>query len=244
VRPFYGEFAWAYDRLIERPVESESEALVRSLARRGVRPPAQVLDVGCGTGRYAIELARRGYDVRGIDRSPAMIDEARKLPLSFEVADFLGWRGRDLVDAVLCRGVLNDLIEEQERRAAFAAFARMLRGDGVLILDVREWQATAARKSAEPVFEKTVDTPRGRLTFRSVTELDADTCTLRVQERHVLRSEGQETVATFRFIMKCWSRDEVMGHLSQAGFGAVELEPAADRLAVIARREARIECEP
>jgi hypothetical protein len=77
-----------------------------------------------------------------------------------------------------------------------------------------------------------------------VTELGADTRTLLIHERHVLESEGQETVAAFRFIMKCWSRDEVMGHLSRAGFGVVELEPAADRLAVIARREARIECEP
>jgi SAM-dependent methyltransferase len=40
-------------------------------------PPAAVLDAGCGTGRVAIELARRGYDVVGIDVEPGMLDTAR-----------------------------------------------------------------------------------------------------------------------------------------------------------------------
>ena len=38
----------------------------------------QVLDVGCGTGRHAIELARRGYAVTGVDFSRAQLDRARQ----------------------------------------------------------------------------------------------------------------------------------------------------------------------
>jgi ubiquinone/menaquinone biosynthesis C-methylase UbiE len=40
-------------------------------------PPARVLDAGCGTGRVAIELARRGYDTVGIDVESSMLDAAR-----------------------------------------------------------------------------------------------------------------------------------------------------------------------
>jgi ubiquinone/menaquinone biosynthesis C-methylase UbiE len=40
-------------------------------------PPALVLDAGCGTGRVAIELARRGYAVVGVDVEQAMLDSAR-----------------------------------------------------------------------------------------------------------------------------------------------------------------------
>jgi ubiquinone/menaquinone biosynthesis C-methylase UbiE len=40
-------------------------------------PPATVLDAGCGTGRVAIELARRGYDTVGIDVEASMLDSAR-----------------------------------------------------------------------------------------------------------------------------------------------------------------------
>ena len=39
--------------------------------------PASVLDAGCGTGRVAIELARRGVDVVGVDRDPSMLAVAR-----------------------------------------------------------------------------------------------------------------------------------------------------------------------
>jgi len=37
----------------------------------------QILDVGCGTGRHAVELAARGYRVTGIDLSAAMLEQAR-----------------------------------------------------------------------------------------------------------------------------------------------------------------------
>ena len=60
-------------------------ALVAAL----VRPPGPVLDAGCGTGRVAIELARRGYATVGIDVDPALLDRARaKAPeLEWDLGD-------------------------------------------------------------------------------------------------------------------------------------------------------------
>jgi len=51
--------------------------------------PPSVLDAGCGTGRVAAELARRGIDVLGIDRDPSMIATARdRAPgVAFQVVD-------------------------------------------------------------------------------------------------------------------------------------------------------------
>lgn len=43
-----------------------------------VPPGSRVLDAGCGTGRVAIELARRGYDVVGVDLDASMLDVARQ----------------------------------------------------------------------------------------------------------------------------------------------------------------------
>ncbi|HPX37765.1 MAG TPA: class I SAM-dependent methyltransferase [Mycobacterium sp.] len=51
-----------------------------------------VLDAGCGTGRVAIELARRGYQVTGVDSDPAMLTTAE------EKAPELRWEQADLAD--------------------------------------------------------------------------------------------------------------------------------------------------
>jgi SAM-dependent methyltransferase len=47
------------------------------LQRSGAAPGASVLDAGCGTGRVAVELARRGYAVVGVDLDAAMLATAR-----------------------------------------------------------------------------------------------------------------------------------------------------------------------
>lgn len=53
-------------------------------------PRGRALDVGCGTGRHAAHLVTLGYEVIGVDQSPAMLDVARaKLPATrFELATF------------------------------------------------------------------------------------------------------------------------------------------------------------
>ena len=94
-RPFYGEYAWAFDLLIDRPVGQECAAITAWLSERGVLPGATLLDAGCGTGRYSVELARRGYAVEGVDRSSDLIETAGRslggcgASVSFRVGDIL-----------------------------------------------------------------------------------------------------------------------------------------------------------
>jgi hypothetical protein len=49
----------------------------RLLLRHLPRPCNRVLDVGCGAGAFAVELAKRAERVDALDRSPAMIEQAR-----------------------------------------------------------------------------------------------------------------------------------------------------------------------
>ncbi len=63
----------------------------------GAGLPVTVLDAGCGTGRVAIELARRGLEVVGVDVDPSMIATARRL------APELDWVQADLAELELGR---------------------------------------------------------------------------------------------------------------------------------------------
>jgi len=232
-RPFYTEYAWAFDLIIDRPVRKECAAIVEWLIERGVLPGAALLDAGCGTGRYGVELARRGYVVHGIDVSPELVQVARATLgdaqglVSFAVGDLLA-SPVARYDAVLCRGVLNDLVDDRDREAAFDGFVGSLRPRGVLILDVREWNASAERKAREPLFRKRVSTDRGELTFTSITELDPEHRRLIISEEHALVSAGQRHVNDFQFVMRCWTQNELGSVLARRGFATVAYFGAYD----------------
>jgi SAM-dependent methyltransferase len=243
-RPFYTEYAWAFDLLIDRPVRKESGVIAAWLIEHGVLPGAELLDAGCGTGRYARELGRRGYVVHGIDLSPELIDVARRsldtppTSASFAVGD-IQMLSAGRFDGIVCRGVLNDLIEDDARDRTMASLARALRPAGVLILDVREWEASAARKLQEPLFRKRVETERGLLTFTSVTAIDAERRRLVLSERHTLAHGGEERSSDYVFVMRCWTREELALSLTSHGFDRVAYFGAFDS-AVEAGRTDRI----
>jgi SAM-dependent methyltransferase len=72
-----------------RNVHGEADLVAALLSESG---GATVLDAGCGTGRVAIELARRGYAVTGVDADPAMLRAAA------DKAPTLSWLEADLAE--------------------------------------------------------------------------------------------------------------------------------------------------
>jgi SAM-dependent methyltransferase len=232
-RPFYGSFAWAYDLLSDRPIASECAQIASLLSDRGLPSDARLLDAGCGTGRHAVALAGHGYRVTGLDASADLIAVARQragaAAVAFSTGDLTALPAAPRYEAILCRGVLNDLVDDRSRRRAFQAFARALVSGGVVVLDVREWEATARRKMREPVHERSVPTVHGTLTFRSETRLDHATRRLLITERHVLACGERTTSADHDFVMRCWTRDELDALAAAAGFTAVAYQASFDR---------------
>lgn len=248
-RPFYTEYAWAFDLIIDRPVRKECAAIVAWLIEREVLPGSSLLDAGCGSGRYSVELARRGYVVHGVDRSDELVEVANRSitgvgSVTFAVTDILELSSGPY-DAVLCRGVLNDLIDDAERQAVFDVFARVLRPEGVLILDVREWEGSAIRKSREPLFRRRVSTDHGELTFTSTTSVDPEQRRLLISEEHVLIGRDGERATRYQFLMRCWTAEELRSAMTHSGFGRAAyfgaydpaVEPGAtDRIVAVAQR--------
>ncbi len=114
----------------------EVDFLVEAL---GLVPMTQVLDVGCGPGRHALELARRGMAVTGIDRSPDFVALAREaasaegLAIDFDVLDVrdLAFDGRFDAVICLCQGGFG-LLGGRDEPAVFAQIVRSVRPGGAI----------------------------------------------------------------------------------------------------------------
>lgn len=58
--------------------EQSRQEVASILDLTGIEPPARIADIGCGHGRHAIELARRGFQVTGIDINEAFIQQGQR----------------------------------------------------------------------------------------------------------------------------------------------------------------------
>jgi glycine/sarcosine N-methyltransferase len=160
--PLYDTLSDDYDHFVnwENRLAYEMPFIERTLREAGV---CQVIDVACGTGMHAIELARRGYKVVGADLSAPMIERAREnasiagVEVHFIVAGF-GELAEKLAlspvegvsgqfDAVLCLGnSLPHVLSAADLSDALADFATVLRPGGLLLIQNRNFDAVLARR--------------------------------------------------------------------------------------------------
>ena len=103
--------------------------------------PATILDIACGTGTLAIELAKHGYVVHGIDSSPEMIGVARSKSaglsnLSFDIQDMVQFNIEGTFDLVTCTyDSINYIRELNDLREVLFRVSSALREGGLFVFD-------------------------------------------------------------------------------------------------------------
>ena len=97
--------------------------------------PASALDAGCGTGRVAIELDRRGIEVVGVDADDSMLDAARRRAphLRWELSDLAELDLDERFDLVVMAGNVPLFTPPGTTAAVIAGCARHLRPAGLLV---------------------------------------------------------------------------------------------------------------
>jgi SAM-dependent methyltransferase len=137
----------AYDaRYDERAAAGENVHGEADLVMRYA--PATVLDAGCGTGRIARELARRGVDTVGVDLDPEMLATARRRApeLTWVLADLASIDLDRTFDLAIAAGNVMILLTPGTEGAVLTSVARHVRTGGLLIagFQLRESHLTLA----------------------------------------------------------------------------------------------------
>jgi SAM-dependent methyltransferase len=180
---------------------------------------AAVLDLGCGTGTYAIPFAQRGANVTGVDLSAAMLDRARTAArgagidlrlVQADMREFLEPGAFDLIVSMYTSfGYFAD--QDENRRVLSNALASLEPG-GHLVVDMVGKEVLAASGIPPRVTE--VD---GGTLFRRGTILDDWS---RFRNDFTLVQGGRARHGSI--VHHLYSAVELKAMLADAGFGAVE----------------------
>ena len=211
--PFGSAYANCYDALyVDKDYEAECDLIEKLLRKYGAAQIDSILDLGCGTGNHALPLARRGFEVIGVDRSEFMIEQARKKAAAsgrsaadrFHCADLRSVDlGRQFDAVLLMFAVLGYQLDNADVLAALRAARRHLRLGGLLLFDVWYGPAVLLQRPSERV--KKIPTSDGEILRVSSGELDTrrHTCTVRFHvstflgERMASETEETHTVRYF-----------------------------------------------
>jgi SAM-dependent methyltransferase len=210
----YDGLAWVYDRFFGPRFHGAVLDILERLLFARVNPGARILDVCCGTGRLAGEMARRGYRVTGIDSSADMLALARQ---NSPECDFVQADARDFdlppvfEAAVSTFESLNHVLSTDGLRSVFQNVRRALKEGALFVFDLNGEDAyrTGWRNSGAFVEADSACFVRGG--YDEETRLGRSEIT-------VFRRLGEWTRTDLTLEQRCHSPVSVMEALASSGF--------------------------
>ncbi len=192
----------------------------------------RVLDVGCGTGTFALLLADQGLEVVGVDPAGGSLDVARAKP----GAERVHWIHGDAAAlpptqfdlATMTGNVAQAIVAPQDWQRALTGVWRALRPGGHLVFESRdpgfqawkEWNRTASHRTTRVAGVGAVES------WVDVTDVSGPLVTFRCT--WVFASDGE--VLTSDSTLRFRQRDEIEEALVASGYVVAEVRDAPDRL--------------
>jgi SAM-dependent methyltransferase len=218
--------AWVYDAF-----DGPRDDLAAYVAIAGELGADRVLDVGCGTGCLAIELARTGRAVVGVDPAAASLEVARAKDGSDAVTWIHGDTaaipavGADL--ALMTGNVAQVFLTEADWSQVLAAVGAALRPRGYLVFETRRPERRAWEEWAADAGPVTLDVP-GQGPVEQRREVTAVHLPM-VSFRYTYTFLADGAVITSDSTLRFRDRDELELALAGPGYRVLDVRDAPDR---------------
>jgi len=228
----FKNYANYYDFLYEdKNYEQECDFLEEAIKKYSGITVKNILELGSGTGGHAIPLAKRKYDMTGIDASEGMLKIAKQktaklgLKMNLQLCDIREFEFGKKFDTVICMfAVFNYITETGDIVKTLRNVKKHLNKGGLFIIDI--WNGLAVMRIMPSTRVKIIDKDKIKIIRAVEPELDAVNHICRnhynmlVLENNKLIDEIKET-----HIIRFFFPQEIKYYLEQAGFEVLRICP-------------------
>jgi SAM-dependent methyltransferase len=213
---FGEDFSRAIPRLSDKQISREVDFIEESL---GVAKGGVVLDLGCGSGHHAVDLASRGYGVVGYDLSvyqlalAADVAQERDQKINFLQGDMREMAFEAMFDGIYCWNTSFGYFEEEKNQAVAERVFRALKPGGMFLIDVANRDFAATYSPSQLWYEG------DSCVCMDDMSVDFITSRLRVK-RSVIFDDGRSRECTYS--VRLYSLHELGKLLHDVGFRVTE----------------------
>ncbi len=215
---FTEEYLRTLPKDIARQTEVETEFILESL---GVKKGARIFDLACGFGRHSINLARRGYEVAGLDLSMAMLQRAlteaqrHALSIKFIHGDMRELNFNEIFDACFLWQTSFGYFDDRTNFKVLQGVHRALKSGGRVLIDMVNRDYVVAEMPSRTWWEGV------ECVFLEEVEFDYETSVLHTKRSFIY--EDGSPPQEFNSYIRLYSLHELNQILSIAGFDLLEV---------------------
>lgn len=223
----YGVFSEFYDALTANVSYDTVSQVLSSLLTRYGKSRGLLLDLACGTGSVSVRLAKKGYEVIGVDLSPEMLSEAQNKAYSagqnilFLCQDMTALDLYGTVDAAVC--TLDGLCHLPNEESVFAALQKVslfMNPGGVFLFDVNSvYKHRAVLGNNTFVY----DTDDVYCVWQNTLLSDGVTVQMDLDFFEPVSDEGDYVRQSERFTERAYPRETLEAMLKKAGFTVLDV---------------------